>query len=123
MIRPNNRNYTCFFYSLEDSDFQYTKGLNIFSMEFLHLYTDRVFLFVVVSITSLVSMFLWFCYVYLKLGLLIIWKLEESTVFFCVPLEEGTSDPNDNGMEEKLLKIEKPMVWSSQPLHLAHGCV
>lgn len=85
------------------------------------------FLFVIVTVTLLVSMFLWFCYAYLKLKLLRIRKLEESTIVFHVPLEEGTSDLNENNMEEKLLKIEKPflqcMVWSSQPLQLVHACV
>ena len=115
---------------------QYTGVFNICSMEFLLSYTDRVLLSVAVTATSLVSMFLWFYYVYLKRGLLKVWKPEESTAVFRVPLEEGTSDPNDIEMEEKLLKIEKSllqcMVWSSQPLpttflyqiaHLAHACV
>jgi hypothetical protein len=100
---------------------QYTGVFQICSMEFLLSYTDRVLLLsVAVTATSLVSMFLWFYYVYLKRGSLKVWKPEESTAFFRVPLEEGTSDPNDIEMEEKLLKIEKPvlqcMVWSSQPL-------
>lgn len=89
-------------------------------MEFLLSYTDRVLLSVAVTATTLVSMFLWFYYVYLKRGLPKVWKPEESTAVFRVPLEEGTRDPNDIEMEEKLLKIEKSllqcMVWSSQPL-------
>lgn len=103
---------------------QYTRSLQfkICSMEFLLSCTDRVLLSVAVTATSLVSMFLWFYYVYLKRNSLKVWKPEECTAFFRVPVEEGTSsDPNhDVEMEEKLLKIEKPllqcMVWSSQPL-------
>ena len=93
---------------------QYTGVFQICSMEFLLSYTDRVLLLSVAAVTatSLVSMFLWFYYVYLKRGSLKVWKPEEPTAFF--------RDPNDIEMEEKLLKIEKPvlqcMVWSSQPL-------
>ena len=122
ITRPNNRIYACLLqfggFSIQARSLQF----QICSMEFLLSYTDRVLLSVAVTATSLLSMFLCFYYVYLKQGSIKVWKPEESTAFFRVPLEEGTSsDPNhDVEMEEKLLKIEQPllqcMVWSSQPL-------